>query len=439
MLNYETSAFQTAPYFTGFENNYDSILPTDNYSFDFPPATAENSTPCTIINIFNFGPQYPFMQNQLNYGSQMPFMGMGIQNPYGFGSQMPYTGMGTEDPFGFYSQMPYTGMGMQDPFGFGSQMPYTGIGMQNPFGFCSQMPYTQNPYGFGSQMPYNQQPFGFGIDQLLQYLLMGMQQMPFMQQQAPYVEQPLPYTEPDQSYTGFTALPGLPGTAPMPTLTQGQEYFNQTEISVIPKGVWGDPHFEVENNAGELLTTDHKGVNGKTYNILDSKNGDGLVVDALYSEAADPNNPQVMTKARVMAGNEEILFDKDGNATLNGQKLEKGKEYTTKDGTKVTVLEDGNVDIVSKEGDANLHLNNDEGCVNIKADGKWHNGNQQLGGVYGTLLNNRDKLGMINNGKVTDINGDGKSDDLNGNGFIEDEEWAKLGYNFDVTRTRAIA
>lgn len=218
------------------------------------------------------------------------------------------------------------------------------------------------------------------------------------------------------------------------------QQIDQTEITAEAKA-WGDPHFNVTNSKGEDLMTNHKGTDGNTYNILDARGNDGLLVDAKYVPHTDPNNPQIMGKIRVMAGNEELLFDKDGPTTINGNVLEKGETYTTQDGTTIKVLDNGNVDVVSKEKDATLHLVNAGEHLDllVKEGSKLGNGYQQLGGVLGTLLNNRDNLNSIGDvDHINDINGDGKNDDLNGNGFIEDNEFAKLGYNFDVTETREI-
>ncbi len=215
---------------------------------------------------------------------------------------------------------------------------------------------------------------------------------------------------------------------------------DQTIIDIIAKG-WGDPHFVVTNSKGEQLTTDHKGIDDNTYNILDARGDDGLLIDAKYVHWSD-EAPQVMGTMRVMAGNDELIFDRDGTATLNGQALEKGKSYTAADGTKIKYLEDGNMEIVSKENDATINLINQGGSyldIEVEGGSKLGNGNKELGGVLGTLLNNRDNLDTLGKSRVTDVNGDGISDDLNGDNFIDDKEFAKLGYNFDVTNTRAIA
>lgn len=216
---------------------------------------------------------------------------------------------------------------------------------------------------------------------------------------------------------------------------------NETVVDVIAKG-WGDPHFTVTNSKGEEVTTDHKGTNGNTYSILDAGGGDGFFIDARYGEAPDPNNPQVMEKIRLAAGNDELLFGLDGTAKINGQDIQIGNEYTLADGSKVKYLEDGNIDFISKENDATVHILKSDLCLDVNVEGgsRLSNGHQQLGGVLGTLLENKDQLNKLEgNDKVTDVNGDSKSDDLNGDNFINDDEWARLGYNFDVTATRAIA
>ncbi len=220
-----------------------------------------------------------------------------------------------------------------------------------------------------------------------------------------------------------------------------QSMMEQTEIIAEAKA-WGDPHFNVTNSKGEDLMTDHKGIDDNTYNILDARGNDGLLVDAKYINSGDPNAPQVMGTVRVAAGNEELIFDKDGTATLNGKVLEKGKDYTTKDGTQIKFLENGNIDVISKEKDATIHLIDSGNYldVHIAEGSRLGNGYKKLGGVLGTLLNHKDDLAKLDgSSRVNDIDGDGISDDLNGDGFIQDNEWARLGYNFDVTATRAIA
>jgi len=219
------------------------------------------------------------------------------------------------------------------------------------------------------------------------------------------------------------------------------QHLEQTEITTEAKA-WGDPHFNVTNDKGETLMTDHKGKDNHTYNILDARGSDGLLIDAKYVHYNEAS-PQVMGTMRVKAGNEELIFDRNGTATLNGKDIEKGKTYTTGNGTRIKYLEDGNIDLISREDDATIHLTKQDGvCLNVSVEdgSKLGNGHRKLGGVLGTLLNHRNDLAKLDgSAKVNDIDGDGKSDDLNGNSFIEDNEWAKLGYNFDVTDRRAIA
>ncbi len=310
---------------------------------------------------------------------------------------------------------PNTGLGMFA--GSGMYTPNTGLGM-----FAGSGMYTDN-YGtsmFAGAGMFGGQPF-------------------------PSYTNPYAYTDP---YGGMFNNSGMSGimemiSALMALFQGGSGFYNDDDVIFDYIRAWGDPHFEMTNSKGELLTTDHKGIDGHTYNILDTSKGDGLVVDAKYVPFTDPDNPQVMGTVRVASGNDELLFDRDGNATLNGQALEAGKEYHMEDGTKIVYKEDGNIDVTSKEGDATINLMKQDGYldVGIAEGSKLGNGNQKIGGVIGALYENRDNLAAVDspNGRITDINGDGISDDLNGSGFIEDDEWARLGYNFDVTNRRAIA
>jgi hypothetical protein len=164
------------------------------------------------------------------------------------------------------------------------------------------------------------------------------------------------------------------------------------------RGAWGDPHFEIQNSKGEKVTVNHKGEDGHAYNILDTSKGDGLVIDARYAPYADTNNPQVMDKVRVQAGNETLNYDKDGNAVLNGQKLEKNKEYNLKDGSKLKILDNGNVDVISREKDATIHLTReksdkmDDYYINIDPEGKLGNGNKEIGGILGIVKQKDGKI-----------------------------------------------
>jgi hypothetical protein len=185
---------------------------------------------------------------------------------------------------------------------------------------------------------------------------------------------------------------------------------------------WGDPHFTIKNSKGKEIQVDHKGTDNNTYNILDTQNGDGLVVDAKYINSGDPNAPQVMGQARIQSGKDIIMYGKDGAATLNGNALTKGTNpILLADGTQLIYGENGNLDIKSKEKDSTIKFLSNGTYLDIYTEGKLGNGNKPVGGVLGTVK-----------GK------DGIVEDFNKDTVITDDEWAKMGYDFDVTKTRPI-
>lgn len=209
-------------------------------------------------------------------------------------------------------------------------------------------------------------------------------------------------------------------------------------IEDINGKAWGDPHFNVINSEGKKMEADVKGKDNSTYRIFDAQGGDGITVDAKYVKYKDTNNPQVMGEIRVQAGDRQLQVSQSGKVTLDGEEIEKGKSYTLADGTKFDVHENGNVTVHSKEGDAKLNIKHTDDYLDIDVDGSWSNGTEKVGGVLGVLNQNKDKLSTLGGKKVVDIDGDGVSDDLNKDGFIDDEEWAKLGYNFELTGSDAI-
>lgn len=217
-----------------------------------------------------------------------------------------------------------------------------------------------------------------------------------------------------------------------------EEDVKQVVIEDINGEAEGDPHFHVKNSEGKELITDVKGKDDSTYRVFDAQGGDGITVDAKYVKYKDTNNPQVMGEIRVQAGDKQLQVSQSGKVTLDGEEIEKGKSYTLEDGTKIDVHKDGNVTVNSKEGDAKLNIKHTDGFLDMDVEGSWSNGEERVGGVLGVLNQNKDKLSTLGGEKVVDIDGDGKSDDLNNDGFIDDEEWAKLGYNFELTGDKAI-
>lgn len=94
------------------------------------------------------------------------------------------------------------------------------------------------------------------------------------------------------------------------------------------KGVWGDPHYQVPIGGGKRIEYTHT---GKLYNDYRVFVGDDITVDAKYFPWGKAG-AQVLgvVRARTGAGH-EILVDKDGNARLDGKKVQVGASHKWRD------------------------------------------------------------------------------------------------------------
>ncbi len=152
-----------------------------------------------------------------------------------------------------------------------------------------------------------------------------------------------------------------------------------TECAEEGKGAWGDPHYHLTGEDGTEIKFDHKGKNDHTYNIFE---GDGIQVGGKYVEAPDPKNPQVIGVANVSLGEDNLKFDKDGNASINGKKLEKGTTRTLGDGSKVEFDDNGQITITTPDGNSKIQLRAEDNGITVDPSGTFTN----AGGIIGTAV-----------------------------------------------------
>ncbi len=159
------------------------------------------------------------------------------------------------------------------------------------------------------------------------------------------------------------------------------------EDTTIPddsKGAWGDPHYHLKGEDGNDIKFDHKGKDNHTYNVF---KGDNFQVDGKYVPyAKDPDNPQVIGKARVTAGEDVITFDKKGVASLNDKTLKAG-EYDLKDGTHVK-YRDKQIILNSPEKDSNIKLKAESSGITVDPSGKF----TDTDGIIGKAVTENKKL-----------------------------------------------
>ena len=160
----------------------------------------------------------------------------------------------------------------------------------------------------------------------------------------------------------------------------------QIEIGKDGKGVWGDPHYEInfdkngdgKIDKGEGVKFDHKGVNGNTYNIFE---GDGISVKGRYDEwKNNPNAPQIIGEVSV---NDQAKITKDGKLNMNGQdmNLKQGEKVQMQDGSQLEKTKDG-YRVHSKEGDAHIDIRCNGNYIDVDPEGKFGN----LGGIVGEAM-----------------------------------------------------
>ncbi len=157
-----------------------------------------------------------------------------------------------------------------------------------------------------------------------------------------------------------------------------------TTIPDDGKGAWGDPHYHLKGEDGNDIKFDHKGKDNHTYNVF---KGDNFQVDGKYVPyAKDPDNPQVIGKARVTAGDDIITFDKKGAATLNDKPLNAG-EYDLKDGTHVA-YKGKQMILDSPEKDSNIRLKAESSGITVDPAGEFTN----PGGIIGKAVTENKEL-----------------------------------------------
>ncbi len=181
---------------------------------------------------------------------------------------------------------------------------------------------------------------------------------------------------------GIDTTPGGDDTTPGTDTTPGGD--DTTTIPDDGKGAWGDPHYHLKGENGNDIKFDHKGKDNHTYNVF---KGDNFQVDGKYVPyAKDPDNPQVIGKARVKAGDDVITFDKKGAATLNDKKLKAG-EYDLKDGTHVS-YKNKQMRLDSPEKDSNIRLKAESSGITVDPAGEFTN----PGGIIGKAVTENKKL-----------------------------------------------
>ncbi len=158
-----------------------------------------------------------------------------------------------------------------------------------------------------------------------------------------------------------------------------------TDIDKSSRGEWGDPHYHLIGANGKEINFDHKGIDNHTYNIFE---GDNLKIDGKYVKADDPENPQVVGIANVNIGEDNLRFDKKGNASLNGETLEKGSTKTLADGTKIEFDKDGQIIITTADCDSQVHMRAEENGITIDPSGTFTN----AGGIIGTAISENREL-----------------------------------------------
>ncbi len=142
---------------------------------------------------------------------------------------------------------------------------------------------------------------------------------------------PQPQPQPDPDIPIYlpppTPQPPTPPTPPpTPTLVAANEH----------AAYWGDPHVVDPDRADKTDMRTHQfDVMGEgTYNLLKDKN---IQLNAEHKSIpqwqAGGVVPWVTKKIDMLIGDQQLVLDDTGNATLNGKALEKDKPFTTKDGS----------------------------------------------------------------------------------------------------------
>ena len=188
--------------------------------------------------------------------------------------------------------------------------------------------------------------------------------MPQMPQQMPQMSQILQLLM-GMMQMMFQGFPGGP-----------QEVIKEEIIISDNTNVWGDPHYEVTGKNGEEIKFDHHGKAGNTYNVF---SGDNLKIDGTYAPFG--NEPCIINKTTIQAGNDVMTFNKEGQAALNGETLEQGTG-TLRDGTTYN-LEGKVLSVTPNDGTGTVNIKAQGNAMTIDPDGEFRG----LGGIIGTAIN----------------------------------------------------
>lgn len=152
-------------------------------------------------------------------------------------------------------------------------------------------------------------------------------------------------------------------------------FFKDIDVSKKGKGAWGDPHYHITGANGKDIKFDHKGIAGRTYEVF---SGDNLYIDGLY--APHGNAPCVISETTITAGSDQATFDKNGNASINGEEIQDGS-YTLEDGTEITV-EGNKMTIVPSDGTGMVEIYANASEMTVDPSGQF----KGLGGILGTAI-----------------------------------------------------
>jgi hypothetical protein len=151
--------------------------------------------------------------------------------------------------------------------------------------------------------------------------------------------------------------------------------FKDPSINVAGRGVWGDPHYSIIGSNGKPIDFTHNGV---AYNTYDVFSADGVEIDGLYTPYA--NAPCVITKSTIKIGADQIIFDVNGKAQINGKDVTQGA-YTLSDGTKITIS-NGVLSISKRDGNGQIDIKADGNSMTIDPSGEFSN----MSGILGTAI-----------------------------------------------------
>ncbi|MFN7310412.1 MAG: hypothetical protein ACK5T0_03490 [Vampirovibrionales bacterium] len=143
---------------------------------------------------------------------------------------------------------------------------------------------------------------------------------------------PQPKTQPDLVLPIY-----IPQPTPEPPTPPDPEPARPIVAANEDSAYWGDPHVVDADRADKTDKRTHQfDVMGEgTYNLLKDKN---IQLNAEHKsvpgwQAPGGVLPWVTKKVDMLIGDQQLVLDDSGNATLNGKALEKDKPFTTKDGS----------------------------------------------------------------------------------------------------------